>query len=551
MNADQITALYQQYLGRSPSQDEINGWLTGQYGSDPASQIPASGEAQAYASRTQQPTSSPNPPATGIPIDTTGGVSENPNVTLPPAPGQPGPTNIGNPTGVINTSPGMPGSGWRVTPSGQWIDPNGNPSNISAWFGQATQDPANRQTAIANAYQMYLGRPMTDAEYQQYWANNGNSVQSIIQQISQSGEAQAYRGTGGQKIDNGAGGQTTVPSYVNMNDPASAAVWKAFQTKGIQPRDQGDFQYWVDKINQTGGWGNQDNQNYWLSRMAQAQGGVGDYGGAPEGGGVGGPGLQANTPGGGGAGGGSPLGDQGALASYFTNSPLLAPWTQTFNYQNWKPPVQYTPIAPFQAPTGVTEQNDPGYQFRLQQGQQALERSAAAKGTLLTGGTLRDVQDYAQGLASNEYQNVYNRALTGWQTNYQQNLGDYQTQYNSSLNDWTTNYNKALQGYQTAYNVFEQNQAKQFNRIADLMGAGQTAAGNLGQQGLGYAGLGANTAMGFGGSLANLYTGAGAAQAAGAVGSANAWQGALSGIGNYAMAYPYLQGINSSAYTRG
>src|SRR5882724_7234324 len=32
----------------------------------------------------------------------------------------------------------------------------------------------------------------------------------------------------------------------------------------------------------------------------------------------------------------------------------------------------------FKAPTDVTEQNDPGYKFRLQQGQQALENSAAA-----------------------------------------------------------------------------------------------------------------------------------------------------------------------------
>ena len=38
----------------------------------------------------------------------------------------------------------------------------------------------------------------------------------------------------------------------------------------------------------------------------------------------------------------------------------------------------------FTAPTGVTEQNDPGYQFRLQQGQNALQNSAAARGGLLS-----------------------------------------------------------------------------------------------------------------------------------------------------------------------
>src|ERR1700757_976619 len=42
----------------------------------------------------------------------------------------------------------------------------------------------------------------------------------------------------------------------------------------------------------------------------------------------------------------------------------------------------------FQAPTGVTEANDPGYQFRLEQGRKALENSAAARGGLLSGNTL-------------------------------------------------------------------------------------------------------------------------------------------------------------------
>src|SRR5712692_2716617 len=61
----------------------------------------------------------------------------------------------------------------------------------------------------------------------------------------------------------------------------------------------------------------------------------------------------------------------------------------------------------FQAPTNVTEQNDPGFQFRLQQGEQALERSAAARGNLLSGGTAKALTQYGQDYASNEYGNVY------------------------------------------------------------------------------------------------------------------------------------------------
>lgn len=55
--------------------------------------------------------------------------------------------------------------------------------------------------------------------------------------------------------------------------------------------------------------------------------------------------------------------------------------------------------------------NDPGYQFRLSEGQKALERSAAAKGGLFSGGTLKDLTRYGQNFASNEFQNVYNRAM--------------------------------------------------------------------------------------------------------------------------------------------
>jgi hypothetical protein len=96
----------------------------------------------------------------------------------------------------------------------------------------------------------------------------------------------------------------------------------------------------------------------------------------------------------------------------------------------------------FNAPTNVTEQNDPGFQFRLQQGTDAIQRSAAAKGNLLTGGTAKDLMDYGQNSASNEYGNVYNRAL-----------GEYQQRYN----------------------IFQQHQADQFNRLASIAGLGQTA----------------------------------------------------------------------------
>lgn len=54
-------------------------------------------------------------------------------------------------------------------------------------------------------------------------------------------------------------------------------------------------------------------------------------------------------------------------------------------------------------------QTDPGYQFRLNEGMRALERSAGAAGGLLSGGFGRKALRYAQDYASGEYANVYNR----------------------------------------------------------------------------------------------------------------------------------------------
>jgi len=156
----------------------------------------------------------------------------------------------------------------------------------------------------------------------------------------------------------------------------------------------------------------------------------------------------------------------------------------------------------FQAPTAATEQNDPGYQFRLQQGNQALQNSAAASGNLLTGGTAKAIQQYGQDYASNEYSNVYNRALGQYQQNY---------------------------------NIFEQNQANQFNRLASVAGLGQTAAGQLGQQGQAAASNISGTNATIGGQVGQSILNQGAATASGYAGIANAGMGGLNSLSQYAM----------------
>jgi len=68
-------------------------------------------------------------------------------------------------------------------------------------------------------------------------------------------------------------------------------------------------------------------------------------------------------------------------------------------------------------------QADPGYAFRLKTGQEALERTAAARGGLMSGGALKAAARYGQEMASQEYSNAFNRYQTN-RSNQLQPLGN-------------------------------------------------------------------------------------------------------------------------------
>lgn len=69
--------------------------------------------------------------------------------------------------------------------------------------------------------------------------------------------------------------------------------------------------------------------------------------------------------------------------------------------------------APDYKPFGMDQfQADPGYQFRMSEGLKALERSAAARGILQSGQTLKDITRFGQDAASEEYQNAFTRYMT-------------------------------------------------------------------------------------------------------------------------------------------
>ncbi len=143
-------------------------------------------------------------------------------------------------------------------------------------------------------------------------------------------------------------------------------------------------------------------------------------------------------------------------------------------------------------------QQSPGYQYNLQQQQQAIQNSAAGKTGALSGNMLQALQGNASGLANQDYGQFYN-----WLTQGQ-----------------LTNYNAANNNYWNQYDAANQNQTNTFNRLFSLGQLGSNAAAGAGQTG---AGLTSN--------IGNALIGQGQALASGQVGSANAL---ASGIGGAA-----------------
>lgn len=132
-----------------------------------------------------------------------------------------------------------------------------------------------------------------------------------------------------------------------------------------------------------------------------------------------------------------------------------------------------TPLATEYTPFGMDQfQQDPGYAFRLSEGQKALERSAAARAGLQSGSALKAAARFGQDYGSQEYTNAFNR---------------YQTE-----------------------------RAARLQPLQSLAGVGQTTAAQLGQSGQQMAG-----------NVGELMTSGAAARASGYVGGANALSSAL------------------------
>lgn len=107
-------------------------------------------------------------------------------------------------------------------------------------------------------------------------------------------------------------------------------------------------------------------------------------------------------------------------------------------------------VPEFVAPTADTVRNDPGYQFRMEQGSRAIQGGAAAKGNLLSGKAQKELAEYGQGLASDEYDRAYNRGLTGWRAEMEgsrEGYGRYLDTFDRQRGAEQEKYGRAVTGY--------------------------------------------------------------------------------------------------------
>jgi hypothetical protein len=167
-------------------------------------------------------------------------------------------------------------------------------------------------------------------------------------------------------------------------------------------------------------------------------------------------------------------------------------------------------------PNSVNLTADPGYQFRLQQGNNALQNSALARGGLLTSGTAKNLLDYSQGAASQEYGDAFNRSLQTYNTN----ANNFYTGQNNAFN---RNFSLSQLGQNSTLNM------------NNLLQTGATNTGNIDL----------TTA-----NMVNQQTNnAAAAQASGIVGGTNALTAGIGGAANATAGTLMMPGLFGNGST--
>lgn len=205
-----------------------------------------------------------------------------------------------------------------------------------------------------------------------------------------------------------------------------------------------------------------------------------------------------------------------------------------YTMEEYKKSPLYTPMV-----TNLAElQATPGYQFELEQGQQALAQQAAARGGLLSGAQQRAAGNYAQKQAATGFQDAWQRA---------------QTAYMNALQGRQQQVSNAATGLQAQSGLRAQ-QANMLSQGAGLYGnmanRGYGAAGQLGQAGMNMAQFLGQQGVGYSGMMGQQRENIAAADAAKAYGMGGAINQGLQGlIGAGLYAYG-MSNPNQSIYGR-
>lgn len=166
---------------------------------------------------------------------------------------------------------------------------------------------------------------------------------------------------------------------------------------------------------------------------------------------------------------------------------------QLLNYMGLGTPTDTTSFGKYARDFGAEDfTQDPGYAFRLSEGQKAIDRSAAARGGLQSGSALKAAARYGQDMGSQEYQNAFNR--------------------------------------------YQVNRSNQLNPLQSLMGAGQSATNTM-----------TSSAANYGNQMNEGLTGIGNARASGYVGGANALTSAIGQGLNFGQNMMYMNQMSPSS----
>ena len=141
-------------------------------------------------------------------------------------------------------------------------------------------------------------------------------------------------------------------------------------------------------------------------------------------------------------------GDPLATTPYERGDPLDAPGYEagdTFDAPEYQSPDQFV------APTMAEVMERPGYKFGLEQGQIALENSAASRGILRHGNTMREMLKYGSDYATTKYDDSYKRMLGEWKTMQDEGRYAHEQSYRGTKDEFTSQVDERRYAHDADY----------------------------------------------------------------------------------------------------